>query len=76
MKILSLDTSTEYMSLGLKIDEDFYSINIKAGQTHSEIALPEIKKLLSYQGWTDALRNCLARNKKIIKRASINHNGS
>ena len=47
MKILSLDTSTEYMSLGLKIDEDFYSINIKAGQTHSEIALPEIKKLLS-----------------------------
>ena len=47
MKILSLDTSTEYMSLGLKIDEDFYSINIKAGQTHSEIVLPEIKKLLS-----------------------------
>lgn len=47
MKILSLDTSTEYMSLGLKIDEDFYSINIKAGQTHSEIILPEIKKLLS-----------------------------
>ena len=35
------------MSLGLKIDEDFYSINIKAGQSHSEIVLPEIKKLLS-----------------------------
>ena len=47
MKILSLDTSTEYMSLGLEIDEDFYSIYIKAGQTHSEIILPEIKKLLS-----------------------------
>jgi tRNA threonylcarbamoyladenosine biosynthesis protein TsaB len=47
MKILSLDTSNEYMSLGLKIDEDFYSVNIKAGQTHSEIVLPEIKKLLS-----------------------------
>lgn len=46
MKILSLDTSTEYMSLGLKVDEDFYSINIKAEQTHSEIVLPEIKKLL------------------------------
>jgi tRNA threonylcarbamoyladenosine biosynthesis protein TsaB len=46
MKILSLDTSTEYMSLGLKIHEDFYSINIKAGQTHSEIVLPEIRKLL------------------------------
>ena len=46
MKILSLDTSSEYMSLGLKIDEDFYSININAGQTHSEIVLPEIKKLL------------------------------
>ena len=47
MKILSLDTSTEYMSLGLKIHEDFYSINIKAGQSHSEIVLPEINKLLS-----------------------------
>ena len=47
MKILSLDTSTEYMSLGLKIYEDFYSINIKAGQTHSEIVLPEINKFLS-----------------------------
>ncbi|MSQ80270.1 MAG: tRNA (adenosine(37)-N6)-threonylcarbamoyltransferase complex dimerization subunit type 1 TsaB [Candidatus Methylopumilus sp.] len=47
MKILSLDTSTEYMSLGLKINEDFYSINIKAEQTHSEIVLPEIKKLLT-----------------------------
>jgi tRNA threonylcarbamoyladenosine biosynthesis protein TsaB len=47
MKILSLDTSSEYMSLGLKIHEDFYSINVKAGQTHSEIVLPEIKKLLT-----------------------------
>ena len=47
MKILSLDTSTEYMSLGLKIYEDFHSINIKAGQTHSEIVLPEINKFLS-----------------------------
>ena len=46
MKILSLDTSSEYMSLGLKIDEDFYSININAGQTHSEIVLPEIKKII------------------------------
>ena len=46
MKILSLDTSSEYMSLSLKIDEEFYSININAGQTHSEIVLPEIKKLL------------------------------
>ena len=35
------------MSLGLKIYEDFYSINIKAGQTHSEIVLPEINKFLS-----------------------------
>lgn len=47
MKILSLDTSTEYMSLGLKIYEDFHSINIKAGQIHSEIVLPEINKFLS-----------------------------
>jgi tRNA threonylcarbamoyladenosine biosynthesis protein TsaB len=35
------------MSLGLKIYEDFHSINIKAGQTHSEIILPEINKFLS-----------------------------
>ena len=35
------------MSLGLKIYEDFHSINIKAGQTHSEIVLPEINKFLS-----------------------------
>lgn len=35
------------MSLGLKIHENFYSINIRAGQTHSEIILPEIFKLLS-----------------------------
>ena len=41
-----MDTSTEYMSLGLKIYEDFHSINIKAGQTHSEIVLPEINKFL------------------------------
>lgn len=42
-----MDTSTEYMSLGLKIYEDFHSINIKAGQIHSEIVLPEINKFLS-----------------------------
>ncbi|OGV76374.1 MAG: tRNA (adenosine(37)-N6)-threonylcarbamoyltransferase complex dimerization subunit type 1 TsaB [Methylotenera sp. RIFCSPLOWO2_02_FULL_45_14] len=46
MNILAFDTSTEYLSLALLKGEETFTFDINAGQTHSQIILPQIQVLL------------------------------
>ena len=46
MNILAFDTSTEYLSLAIQKGEEIFSFDINAGQTHSQIILPQIQALL------------------------------
>lgn len=46
MKILALDTSTEYLSLALSLDGKTLARDIHAGQTHSQLTLPLLRELL------------------------------
>jgi tRNA threonylcarbamoyladenosine biosynthesis protein TsaB len=46
LKILALDTSTEYCSVALSIGGEVHSRDAKAGQTHSQILLPMVDELL------------------------------
>jgi tRNA threonylcarbamoyladenosine biosynthesis protein TsaB len=46
MKILALDTSTEYLSLALSLGGKFLTRDIHAGQTHSQLILPLLHELL------------------------------
>ncbi len=48
MNLLALDTSTEYLSLALLKGAETFTFNINAGQTHSQIILPQIKALLNF----------------------------
>ena len=50
MNLLTLDTSTEYLSLALLKDEEYFTFDINAGQTHSQIILPQIQALLNAAG--------------------------
>lgn len=50
MKILALDTSTEYCSVALWLDGAVLSDDCRAGQEHSELLLPMIDRLLRGQG--------------------------
>ena len=47
MKLLALDTSTEYLSLALMVDGKTLTFEVNAGQTHSQLILPQIQALLS-----------------------------
>jgi len=47
MKILALDTSTEYLSLALWLDGEIFTRDLHAGQTHSQQTLPLLNELLS-----------------------------
>lgn len=47
MKILALDTSTEYLSLCLWLDGAIHERNLLAGQSHSQQILPLLRGLLS-----------------------------
>lgn len=47
MNLLALDTSTEYLSLALLKGENTFCFDINAGQTHSQIILPQLQTLLS-----------------------------
>lgn len=47
MKILALDTSTEYLSLALWLDGAVNARNLLAGQSHSQQILPLLRELLS-----------------------------
>ena len=46
MKLLALDASTEFLSLALRADEEIYRHDQHAGQTASQLILPQIQILL------------------------------
>jgi tRNA threonylcarbamoyladenosine biosynthesis protein TsaB len=50
MRILALDTSTEYLSLALLLDGRVFSEDVHAGQTHSQLILPMIGEMLKEAG--------------------------
>ena len=50
MKFLALDTSTEYLSLALLLDDKVISRGLLAGQTHSQRILPLLRELLDEAG--------------------------
>lgn len=47
MKILALDTSTEYCSIALSLDGEILSREVLAGQQHSELILPMLQRMLA-----------------------------
>ncbi|NOT68464.1 MAG: tRNA (adenosine(37)-N6)-threonylcarbamoyltransferase complex dimerization subunit type 1 TsaB [Methylophilaceae bacterium] len=47
MKILALDTSTEYLSLALWLDGQILTYDVLAGQSHSQLILPALRALLN-----------------------------
>ena len=50
MRILALDTSTEYCSVALWSDGAVDAREVRAGQRHSELLLPMVHELLGRQG--------------------------
>ncbi|MBU3737156.1 MAG: tRNA (adenosine(37)-N6)-threonylcarbamoyltransferase complex dimerization subunit type 1 TsaB, partial [Methylobacterium sp.] len=51
MKLLALDTSTEFLSLALWQDGAVSVRELPAGQRHSQLLLPLLGELLSEAGW-------------------------
>ena len=47
MNLLAFDTSTEYLSLAVQKGSEVFTFDINAGQTHSQIILPQIQGLLN-----------------------------
>ena len=47
MNLLALDTSNEYLSLALMKGSETFTFNLNAGQTHSQIILPQLQILLN-----------------------------
>lgn len=47
---LALDTSTEYLSLALQKGDERFAIDLLAGQSHSQIILPQLQLLLNKAG--------------------------
>jgi len=52
MKILALDTSTEYCSLALWLNAEVATREVLAGQRHSQLILPMLAELLAEGGVT------------------------
>ena len=50
MNLLAFDTSTEYLSLAIQRGPALFEYNVLAGQTHSQIILPQIQTLLTQAG--------------------------
>lgn len=50
MNLLAFDTSTEFLSLALMQGEAITKIDVMAGQTHSQLILPQIQALLNDAG--------------------------
>jgi len=51
MKILALDTSTKFLTLGLYAGEKFYDYNMNLGRKHSSLLAPTIKRVIGALGW-------------------------
>ena len=47
MNLLALDTSTEFLSLALIKGSESFTFDVHAGQTHSQLILPQIQALLN-----------------------------
>lgn len=47
VNLLALDTSTEYLSLALMKGGETFTFDLNAGQTHSQIILPQLQALLN-----------------------------
>jgi tRNA threonylcarbamoyladenosine biosynthesis protein TsaB len=50
VKLLAFDTSTEYLSLALMLEDKISTFDVLAGQSHSQLILPQIHTLLSDAG--------------------------
>ena len=50
LKILAFDTSTEYCSVALFLDDEIMSQEVLAGQRHSELVLPMVRQALAEAG--------------------------
>lgn len=50
MKLLAFDTSTEFLSLAVQNGGEVFTYDVLAGQTHSQIILPQIQVLLETAG--------------------------
>lgn len=50
MKLLALDTSTEYLSLALWLDGEVLCRDLHAGQRHAELILPLVGEMLAEAG--------------------------
>lgn len=50
MNLLALDTSTEYLSLAILKGEVLYKFDVNAGQSHSQLILPQLRLLLAEAG--------------------------
>jgi len=51
MKILAVDTSTKFLSLGLYDGRKSYDYNMELGRKHSALLVPTIKMVLEELGW-------------------------
>jgi len=60
MKILALDTSTEYCSVAVLADGELFSREILAGQRHSALLLPLVAEVLAECGATLATLDGIA----------------
>lgn len=60
MKLLALDTSTEYLSLSLWHDGETLSRDVLAGQKHSQLILPMLGEMLAEAGLTLPELDCIA----------------
>jgi len=60
MRILALDTSTEYLSIALRLDGETLSRDLHAGQQHSELILPLAQELLAEAGTSLHHLDCIA----------------
>lgn len=60
MKLLALDTSTEYLSLSFWHDGETLSRDLLAGQKHSQLILPMLGEMLAEAGLTLRELDCIA----------------
>lgn len=60
MRILALDTSTEYLSIALRLDGETLSRDLRAGQQHSELMLPLVQELLAEANLALGQLDCIA----------------
>ena len=51
MKILGIDTTTKFLSLGLYDGQRIYEYNLDLGTRHSTLLAPTVKRVLDALGW-------------------------